>query len=81
MAYLHLTAIDTESFTNENDEDLPGKQGYTLKLGAEREFNATTNMPLTGFVGLRLDNYASNDPVYEYDRYQAFVGIKLNFKQ
>ncbi len=72
---------NNSSITNENDEDLPGKQGYTLKLGAEKEFNATSNMPLTGFIGLRSDNYASNDPVYEYDRYQAFVGIRLNFKQ
>ncbi|MDF1689948.1 MAG: hypothetical protein V2J13_08410 [Cycloclasticus sp.] len=67
--------------TDEDDEDLPGRQGYTIRLGAEKDLNELTGLPALGFIGVRLDDFDSNDPLYEYDRYQAFMGIKVSFKQ
>lgn len=72
---------DSLTTTDENDEDLPGKQGYTVKLGVEKDLSELTDMPVLGFAGIRFDNFDSNDPVYEYDRYQAFMGIKVNFEK
>lgn len=72
---------DNLSTTDENDEDLPGKQGYTVKLGLEKDLSELTDMPVLGFAGIRFDNFDSNDPVYEYDRYQAFMGIKVSFEK
>jgi len=67
--------------TDENDADLPGRQGYGVKLGVEKDLNKLINFPAHGFMGVRIDNYDSNDPFYEYDRYQVFAGIKLSFER
>lgn len=73
--YTHSSKIDEE------DDEEAGKQGYTIKMGAEKDLNALTGLPALGFVGIRFDDFDSNDPLYEYDRYQAFMGIKVSFEQ
>ena len=37
--------------TDENDEDLPGKQGYGVRLGVEKDLNKLINLPANGFMG------------------------------
>ena len=52
-----------------------------MRLGVEKDLNKLINLPANGFMGVRIDNYDSNDPFYDYDRYQVFAGIKLSFER
>jgi len=85
-AYIDTSYTDREyqnstSSADENDQDEAGKKGYSVKLGLEKDLLIYESMPVLAFVGAQYDNYDSNDPIYEYDRYQVFAGIKVEFGQ
>jgi len=82
--YIDTSYTDREyqnntSGADENDQDEAGKKGYSVKFGLEKDLLIYESMPVLAFVGAQYDNYDSNDPIYEYDRYQIFTGIKVEF--
>ena len=83
-AYVDTSYTDREyqnntSSADENDQDEAGKKGYSIKLGLEKDLMLYESMPVIAFIGAQYDNYDSNDPIYEYERYQVFTGVKVEF--
>ncbi len=64
---------------DENDDPLPGKDGYTAKLRLQKDLELSKTTPAYLFAEVKYDTYDSNTPVYEYDRAQALIGVNINF--
>ena len=70
---------DNGTTLDEIDAVLPGKSGYSLKVRLEKTLTTIQKAPLVLASGFKYDNFNSDDPLYEYDRFQAFVGLNLVF--
>jgi len=70
-----------DSVVDENDEASPSTEGYTLNIGLDKKLASISDFPTSLFAGVKYDTYDSNDSVYEYDRSQVYVGIKVGFGQ
>lgn len=78
MTYQDLE-YDNGTTVDEDDEVLPGKDGYTIKLHLEKDLGSIQSVPIALFAGVRYDDYDSDDALYEYDRVQVFTGIEASF--
>ncbi|HIL41877.1 MAG TPA: hypothetical protein EYG35_00640 [Gammaproteobacteria bacterium] len=67
------------TITDEDDQILPDKEGYTIKFHLEKDLNVVKSLPLAVFTGVRYDDYDSKDLNFIYDRVQVFAGLKLKF--
>ena len=70
-SYVNSPVVD------EDDDVLPGKDGYTAKFSVEQEFEKAWAAPVTLFAGIRYDDYDSDNAIYEYDRVQVFAGLEV----
>jgi len=67
------------TIADENDIQSPDKQGYALKLRAERELPSLSDYNANAYLGVIYEDYDSDEPAYIYDRYQIMAGLKARF--
>jgi hypothetical protein len=62
-----------------NDET-PEKKGYAVKVKYERPFPGVAVKDLALLGSARWESYDnSSDPIFEYDRYEVFAGVRKEF--
>lgn len=62
-----------------NDET-PEKKGYAVKVEYERPFPGVAVKDLALLGAARWESYDnSSDPIFEYDRYEVFAGVRKEF--
>ncbi|MFC1602845.1 hypothetical protein ACFL3U_04710 [Pseudomonadota bacterium] len=78
-ALYHDLSYVNDLSADEDDENLPGKDGYTLTIQIDKKLKAIKSLPINLFANIKYDDYDSNDTIYSYDRVQLFAGIEIAF--
>ena len=78
-SYIDRSYSDRLAPVDEDDIESPDKNGYAFEVQIERNLGDFYELATKAYFGASYDDYDSHESSYVYDRYQAFVGIKVQF--
>ncbi len=79
LSYSDLEYSRANTTNIEEDSEAPSRSGWRIRVSYEQPVLQLADEHLIGFVNLQAEDFDADLREYQYDRYQATVGVKYSF--